>query len=242
MVGFSARSFVGTLASRDALGASAVLALRMCARCLIPVTLVVGPIGMMLAMQTLSLTRSFGAERLLPPLLAATIIRELGPGFSAVIVAFQAGAGIAAELGTMRVHQEVDALEVMGLDAPALLVGPRILAAAICAPLLNALGVFVALFGAYLICVLIGGMSRGLFVYTLLDGITVGDLWLSAFKCVVFGAMIGAVSATFGYFARGGASGVGRAANRAVVVMVILILVMNYLLNTAIMGLHGAHA
>lgn len=192
-----------------------------------------------MAMQSLSLTRVFGVERLLAPLVTATVVRELAPGFSAVMICFQAGAGIAAELGTMRVQEEIDALEVMGLDARRLVVGPRILGAALCAPLLNALGIFVGIGAAWLVSVGLFGLPHGLFAEGWLEGITVVDIWTSEIKAATFGLLLGGVSATFGFHTTGGSAGVGRSANRTVVATVILVLVTNYLLNTAIFGLRG---
>lgn len=237
--GFAVSSVVVTVKSREGFSQTAVHALSMFKRCLIPVALVTGPIGAMLALQSLGLTREFGVERLLPPLLAATIIRELSPGFASVMVCFQAGAGIAAELGTMRVREELDALAVMGLDSRALVVGPRILAAAIIAPLLNAWSIACGAIGSYGVAVVLSGMPHTRFVDGFLGGISTSDIWLSEAKCVVFGILIGATSCTFGFFAEGGAAGVGRAANKAVVSTVILVLVANYVINTMLMGVMG---
>jgi phospholipid/cholesterol/gamma-HCH transport system permease protein len=236
---FSSLAIVGALSTTEGRRASAFHALTLMKRCLVPVVLVVGPVGGMLAMQSLALTRTFGVERLLAPLIAATVIRELSPGFSSVMVCFQAGAGIAAELGTMKVREEIDALEVMGLDARAMLAGPRIIGAALCAPILNAVGIFVGIFMAWLVAVGLFGLPHGVFMSTVWGGITPTDLWLSEGKCLLFGVLLGSVSASFGFDTKGGAAGVGRAANRTVVATVILVLVTNYLLNTAVLGLRG---
>ena len=139
----------------------------------------------------------------------------------------------------MRTQEELDALEVMGVDARAMVVGPRILGAAICAPIVNVAAIAVGIYAAYVVAVLMGGLPHTVFTDGVIEGLTVTDLWLSELKCVVFGLGLGAVSATFGYFAEGGPMGVGRAANRAVVATVILVLVTNYLLNTLVFGLRG---
>lgn len=237
VVTFSTSSVVATLTSGVGLSLTAAQAVHLVKRCLIPVVLVVGPVGGMLAMQSLSLTAMFGVDRLLAPLITATVVRELSPGFSAVMVAFQAGAGIAAELGTMRVKEELDALDVMGLDARRLVVGPRILGAAICAPILNAVGIAVGIGAAYGVSVGLYGLPHGMFAEGWLEGITVLDLWVSELKSVVFGLLLGGVAATFGFFTTGGTAGVGRSTNRTVVATVILVLCSNYLLNTALFGL-----
>lgn len=171
--------------------------------------------------------------------MAATVVRELAPGFAAVMVCFQAGAGIAAELATMRVQEELDALAVMGVDARALVVGPRVLGTAMTTALLNVVAILCGLLGGYLVAVPLAGMGSAMYLETMLDGITLTDLWMSELKTVVFGLGIGAISVTFGAFARGGPAGVGRAANRTVVASVILVLVANYVVNTSVFGLRG---
>lgn len=239
VAGVSTGSVSATLRSRYGLSQCVAQSALLSYRCFIPVILVAAPIGAMLALQSLSITRQFGVDRLLPPLIAATVIRELAPGFAAVMVCFQAGAGIAAELGTMRVQEEIAALEVMGLDARAFVVGPRIVGSTIATFLLNAVAVFAAMTGAYLVAVPLAGLGHGLFVDTAIEGIASYDLWLSQGKAILFGALLGGTSATFGAFASGGARGVGLAANRAVVTTVVLILASNYLLNTILYGWRG---
>jgi phospholipid/cholesterol/gamma-HCH transport system permease protein len=239
IVAFAGESTVVTLRSGQGITGVITQTRILALRCAVPVMLVAGPIGAMLAMQSLTLTRAFGVDRLLPPLVAATIIRELGPGFAAVMVCFQAGAGISAELGTMRVQEELDALNVMGVDARSLVVGPRVIGTSIATALLNALAIATGLFGAWVVAVPMGGMGHAGFVDTLFEGLGVADVWLSELKAVCFGFGIGAISVTFGYFASGGPAGVGRAANRTVVACVILVLVSNYLINTALLGAGG---
>ena len=236
---FSSGALVSTIRSWLALRLVAAQAASLFLRCLVPVILVVVPVGAMLCMQSLSLTRMFGVDRLLAPLITATVVRELSPGFSAVMIAFQAGAGIAAELGTMRVQQELDALEVMGVDARRLVVGPRILGATLAAPLLNAFGIVLGVGAAWLVAVGLYDLPHGQFADHWLDGLTPDDLWISQLKSASFGFVIGCVSSTFGFFTTGGPAGVGKSANRTVVVSVIVVLVANYLLNTALFGLKG---
>lgn len=242
VIGYTGGALRATFTTREGLSASIAQSGLLTWRCIVPVMLVAGPIGAMLAMQSLTMARAFGVDRLLPPLVAATIVRELAPGFAAVMVCFQAGAGIAAELGTMRVQEELDALEVMGLDPRAFVVGPRVVGAAVATALLNALAIVTGMLGAYIVAVPLAGMAHALFTDTALEGLSLLDVWLSELKALLFGLVLGAVSATFGAFARGGPQGVGRAANRAVVATVILVLVTNYLVNTAMFGLGGGGA
>lgn len=231
----------GALRSPHGLRACAVQAAQISLRCMVPVVLVAGPIGAMLALQSLTLMRTFGVERSLAPLCIATIVRELAPGFAAVVVAMQGGAAIAAELGTMRNQAELDALEVMGVDPRPFVVGPRIVGAALAAPLMNALAIVAAVLGAFTMAVCLG-VPAGLFVDTAPEGLSMLDVTTSETKGAIFGAVLGSVCATAGFDAPSGPSGVGRAANVAVVASVVLILVGNYLINTAVFGLHGGGA
>ena len=238
-IAFSAPAVLSALVSAEGLRAASAQALVIAARCVLPVALVLTPIGAMVALQSLTLMRTFGVERALAPLVVASIVREMAPGFAAVVVAMQGGAGIAAELGAMRVREEIDALEVMGVDARGLVAGPRILGAALAAPLMNAVAIACGVAGAYAMAVLALGVPRALFLETALNGITVTDVWVSEAKAMIFGVGVGAVCATAGFFAARGPAGVGRAANRAVVASVVLVLVGNYLVNTGIFGLRG---
>lgn len=208
-------------------------------RCALPVALVVGPVGAMMALQSLTLMRTFGVERQLSPLAAAVIIRELAPGFASVVVAMQGGAAIAAELAAMRLAEELDALEVMGLEPRGLIAGPRILGAAVAGPLLNALAIVCGITGAYLMAVVVLGVPHELFVENLPEGVSVADLWVSQAKTVIFGLGLGGICASAGFSCERSTAGVGAAANRAVVRSVVFVLVSNYLLNTLIFGLRG---
>jgi phospholipid/cholesterol/gamma-HCH transport system permease protein len=210
--------------------------------CALPVVFVLGPLGALLALQAHTLMRSFGVERQLAPLAAAVIVRELSPGFAAVVVAMQGGAAVAAEIAAMRLTEELDALEVMGLDARGFVAAPRIIGVAVAAPLLNALAMLAGVAGAFVMSVVFLGVPRGLFLDTLLDATTAFDVVVSETKTVVFGATVGALCASAGFFCERSAAGVGRAANRAVVTSVVVVLVVNYLLNTALFGLRGAGA
>jgi phospholipid/cholesterol/gamma-HCH transport system permease protein len=239
VVSFSTPAALLSLRSLDGLRSASAQTLLVSARCLVPVALVVASIGAMLALQALTLMRTFGVERALAPLGVASIVREMAPGFAAVVVAMQGGAGIAAELGAMRAREELDALEVMGIDTRAEIAGPRIWALAVTAPLMNAFAIVCGVAGAYAMAVLALDVPRALFLQTALSGITVTDVWVSEIKALVFGLGVGAVCATQGFFSGRTAAAVGQAANNAVVVSVVLVLAANYLVNTAVFGLRG---
>ena len=220
-------------------GAAVQHAIILTSRCALPVALVVGPIGAMMALQSLTLMRGFGVERQMAPLAAAIVIRELAPGFASVVVAMQGGAAIAAELAAMRLAEELDALEVMGLEPRGLIAGPRILGAAVAGPLLNALAIVCGITGSYIMAVPVLGVPHTMFIDSLPEGITSSDLWLSELKTVVFGLGLGAICASAGFHCERSTDGIGAAANRAVVTSVVFVLVANYLLNTALFGLRG---
>lgn len=239
VVAFFVVAIVAAIRSRGGAQAAAQQALVLTSRCALPVALVCGPIGAMLSLQALTLIRTFGTERQLAPLAAAIIIRELAPGFCAVVVAMQGGAAIAAELATMRLSEEIDAIEVMGLDARGLLAGPRILGAAVAGPLLNALAIVVGIAGAYVMAVVVLGVPHADFVEGIADGVTPADVVVSEAKTVFFGLGLGALCASAGFHSARSTDGVGAAANGAVVASVIFVLVANYLLNTALFGLRG---
>ncbi|MFZ9888899.1 MAG: MlaE family ABC transporter permease, partial [Myxococcota bacterium] len=158
VVEIGARSTGRALRSGDAWRATLAQTRQLVFRCALPVVLVCGPVGAMLALQSLNLARAFGVDRLLPPLVASTVVRELAPGFAAVMVCFQAGAGIAAELATMRVQEELDALAVMGVDAHGLVLGPRVIATAVTTALLNVAALLCGLLGGYLVAVPLAGL------------------------------------------------------------------------------------
>ncbi len=239
VIAFAAPAAFFALTSRTGWRSISMHTLVMCSRCLLPVALVVGAIGAMVSLQALSLMRNFGIERQLSPLVVATIVREIAPGFAAVVVAMQAGAGIAAELAAMRVKDELDALDVMGVDARGNVAGPRIVAAALTAPIMNGLAILCGCAGAYAMAVLGLAVPRAVFLDNALHGITLTDIWLSGGKSVLFGIVLGSICSTAGFYSERGAAGVGRAANRAVVWCVVMILVSNYLANTAILGFSG---
>ncbi len=193
----------------------------------------------MLSLQSLTLMKMFGVEKQLAPLATAIIIRELAPGFCCVVVAMQGGAAIAAELATMRLAEELDALEVMGLDPRGLIGGPRIIGAAVAGPLLNALAIVSGVTGSYIMAVVVLSVPHAVYVEGIMEGVSTVDITASALKTVVFGAGLGAICAEAGFSGERSTAGVGRAANKAVVASVVFVLVANYLLNTAIFGLRG---
>jgi len=159
----------------------------------------------------------------------ATVI-ELAPVLSALVLAGRVGAGIAAELGTMRVTEQVDALNSMGISPVRYLVMPRVLACIIMVPLLTVFANFVAISGALVVSVLFVDMSYETFLSGVRDSFRVSDMIAGMIKSAVFGAVIGLVGSHEGFYARGGARGVGKSTTEAVVIAAVMVLITDFLI------------
>ena len=205
-------------------------------RCFVPVVATIAPFGAVIGVQGMAILDLFTAHRLLSSLLSIFVIRELGPVLAAVLVAAQAGSSYAAELGAMRIKEEIDATEVMAVDPVGWHVVPRVLAMAIVVPLLTTIANAFGLLGGYVVAVGMRGQPHGVFLGNIASNITVGDLAASAFKGLVYGVLVGLIATWKGYNASGGAEGVGRAVNDTVVSCVMMILVFNYALSSLFFG------
>ncbi len=157
------------------------------------------------------------------------ILLELAPSLTALVLAGRVGATIAAELGTMRVTEQIDALETLAFNPVAYLIVPRILAGMAMFPALTVFSMTVGVLGAWLVS-LWSGIGTGDFLYGMRLFFKPWDVYYGVIKSVFFGLSIVSVGCYEGFFARGGAEGVGRATTRAVVVACLLILMWNYLL------------
>lgn len=205
-------------------------------RCVLPVLFVVFPFGMVMSLQGLSIFSMFGAERFLSSLVGVTIFRELAPVLASVLVASQAGSAFAAQLGTMRIQEELDATEVMALDAIRIHVVPRILAVCLAAPILNVFASFAGILGSYTTAVLIKGETSAIFWASLWSYTQFSDIGGGLIKTTVFGAIIGFTGCYQGFYASGGAEGVGRAVNQTVVYSITAFVVANYFLTSTLFG------
>jgi phospholipid/cholesterol/gamma-HCH transport system permease protein len=205
-------------------------------RCIFPVLAVVFPFGMVISLQGLEVFRLFGAERMLASLASVAIIRELSPVLASILVAAQAGSANAAELGAMRIEEELDATEVMAVDSLSVHVVPRVLALVIACPILNILGTIGGLAGSFVTAVYLKGENAAIFMSELGAYTTPFDITTSFIKTAIFGLIIGLVSCFFGYNTQGGAEGVGRAVNNTVVYSVLMFFVANYFLTSAMFG------
>jgi phospholipid/cholesterol/gamma-HCH transport system permease protein len=180
-----------------------------------------------------SLVQVAGREAvpLLPQALALAVVLEFAPLVAGLIVAGRTGATLGAELGSMRLTEQIDALEVLGLSPLRVLVAPRLLACILALPLLTIFIDYLAILSGYLAeLVSSGSLSWTLYHKNVMDVLTLSDVAPATLKTVVFGYLIGVTGCWFGMTAEGGTEGVGRAATRSVVVSIFLVLVSNVIL------------
>jgi phospholipid/cholesterol/gamma-HCH transport system permease protein len=191
--------------------------------------------GMVVALQTTYALRAFSAEGRVGGIVAVSLSREVAPVFSAIMVTARAGSAMAAELGNMRVTEQIDAIATMGVSPIQYLLSPRLLAAVTMVPLLCILYTSVGMCGAYLVAVVLLGGDPGVFMQSIRDFAVPKDLFMGILKAAVFGFIVSAISCRHGFFASGGARGVGVATTRAVVESCITVLIANYLLTQALL-------
>jgi phospholipid/cholesterol/gamma-HCH transport system permease protein len=188
------------------------------------VSLIAFFIGVILALQTAYQMQRMGAEMYIASIVALSMVREMGPVITALIVAGRVGASITAEIGSMQVTEQVDALQTLAANPIKYLVVPRFIALSIMAPLLTLYANIIGIFGGYLICVYKLGVSSGMYRYITFSALLYKDLFTGLFKAICFGMIIAFVSCYEGFNVEGGAEGVGKATARAVVTMFILII------------------
>jgi phospholipid/cholesterol/gamma-HCH transport system permease protein len=188
--------------------------------------------GMVLALQTTYALRAFSAEGRVGGLVAVSLARELAPVFSSIMVTARAGSAMAAELGNMRVTEQIDAIATMGVNPVQYLLSPRLVASVLMVPLLCVLYTTVGMGGAYLVAVIAMGGDQGIFFQSVRDISVPKDLLMGLIKAAVFGFIIAVMGCYHGFNSKGGAAGVGRATMSAVVSAAILILAANFALTS----------
>jgi phospholipid/cholesterol/gamma-HCH transport system permease protein len=190
--------------------------------------------GMALAFQIFLGFKKVNAGTLVGPTVALGIFRELGPVLTGLIVSARAGGAMAARLGTMRVTEQIDALEVMGVNPLQYLVSPRIIAAVIVMPLLTAVFDFAAEFGSWLICSRLLEMDEAQYWDRIISWIVPSDIFQGLFKAAVFGLFFAVICSYRGYTTKGGAAGVGSATNRGVVLSMLMIIILDFFVSNLI--------
>ena len=173
--------------------------------------------GAVLALQIYIGTARYGAEQFVPTVVLIGILRELGPVIAGLMVAGRVAAAIAAELGTMRVTEQIDALTALGTEPVQYLVVPRVTASIAMMPLLVMLGDAVGMYGGYLVAVQLMGANPVTYVENSFQFLEVSDVTSGIVKAAVFGLIFSLVACVRGYYTEGGAEGVGRSTTRAVV-------------------------
>lgn len=186
-------------------------------------------IGLVITLQTRPTLEEFGAESWMPSMVSISIIREIGPVIIALTFAGRIASGIGAELGSMRVTEQIDAMEVSGTNPFKFLVVTRILAATLMLPILVILGDAIALYGSYLIENIKGEVSFQLYFNKVFNSLEFGDIIPATIKTYFFGFAIGLVGCFKGYYCEKGTVGVGLAANSAVVFSSMLLFIIDFI-------------
>ena len=196
-------------------------------------------IGVVLSMQSRGTLARFGAEAVLPSMLALSVFKEIGPVITSLVLAGRLGAGIAAEIGSMRVTEQIDALEVAALKPFHYLVITRVLACIFMFPIMTTCTNIIALVGGYLESVLATDMDYRLFIDSAFSSLRLSDLIVDTGKTSIFGFIVGIVSCHLGYTVRGGTREVGQAAMQAVVLSSLLILLADVIVVRISLMLFG---
>lgn len=197
----------------------------------VPLIVVAGlALGAVVAMHSLESMSRFGAESMVPAAVSIGMIRVLGPLVTGLLISGRVGAGIGAQLGGMRVTQQIDALEALAVDSFKYLVVTRILACMLALPILTVLMDFSGLAGGMFLEMATSHMSMPFFIHNAFNALSIGDYLPTVLKTTAFGLIIGTVSCFLGYNAKGGAAGVGQASNRSVVLCSLLLIIVDIIL------------
>jgi phospholipid/cholesterol/gamma-HCH transport system permease protein len=188
--------------------------------------------GMVLALQIFYTLRKVGSEAYLGPAVALSLIRELGPVLSALTVTGRAGSAITAEIGIMRISEQIDALISMGLNPTRYLIVPKIVAAIIVFPLLTSIFDVIGIFGGYAVGVKLLGVSSGTYFSQMQHFVDMHDVNIGLYKSLSFGLLVLWVCCYKGFYTGYGAEGVSKATTEAVVMSSVLILIVDYFLGS----------
>lgn len=188
--------------------------------------------GAVIALQTYATFKQFGSENMIGPVVALTMTRELGPVLTGLMVAGRCSSGIAAEVGTMRITEQIDALETLCINNFQYLIVPRILAATVMLPFLTIFSMAFGIMGGYIVCVYVFGLNPVNYVDGIAEFLKFADIASGLIKAAVFGFIFSSIGSFKGFYTWGGAKGVGAATTQSVVIASIAILVSNYFLST----------
>jgi phospholipid/cholesterol/gamma-HCH transport system permease protein len=191
--------------------------------------------GMVLALQLFYTLRKFGSEALLGPAIALSLIRELGPVLSALMITGRAGSALTAEIGIMRITEQIDALTAMALNPIRYLIVPNITAAILVFPLLSAIFDVIGIYGGYAVAVKLLGMSEGTYFSQMELHVDMSDVRQGLYKSLSFGVIVSWVCCYKGFYTGYGAEGVSKATTEAVVMSSVLILIWDYFLGSVLL-------
>jgi phospholipid/cholesterol/gamma-HCH transport system permease protein len=189
-------------------------------------------VGAALAMQSYIGLERFGASQFIGPIVYIAMTREFGPVFAAIMVIGRAGSAITSELGTMRITEQIDALQTLCIDTKQYLIVPRLIAATIIMPFLS---IFCTLFGVaagYVVAVYVLGINSQIYTQAIIENVELMDIVNGLIKAIVFGFLFTIITTYKGFYARGGASGVGIAITQSVVYSILTIVVADYILTS----------
>jgi phospholipid/cholesterol/gamma-HCH transport system permease protein len=189
---------------------------------------------MVVALQGYPALRRVGSEALLGPMVALSLVRELGPVLAALMVTGRAGSAIAAEIGIMRTSEQIDALALMGLNPLRYVVVPNVLASLLALPVLTVVFDVIGIFGGYLVGVQLLGLNGGTYFWEMTNYVEMKDILGGLYKTLTFGLLIAWVCCYKGYYSRFGAEGVSAATTQAVVNASVLILVCDYFVTSVV--------
>jgi phospholipid/cholesterol/gamma-HCH transport system permease protein len=193
-------------------------------------------VGMVLGLQLADGFRQFQAENQTGGVVGLGLSREMAPVFAALMVSARAGSAMTTEIGSMRVTSQIDALVTMAVNPVQYLVVPRLVAGTLMLPLLTVLFTVTGMIGAYLVCIEILGLDPGVFMDRVRWFVDWPDVRQGLIKAAVFGFTVCLIACRQGFYAQGGAAGVGRATTRAVVQSAVAIVALDYVLTSLIMG------
>jgi len=199
---------------------------------IIPTALVAIPFGAVIALQVGGLIRQFGAQSFTGSASVLAVIQQAAPIGTALLIAGAGGSAIAADLGSRKIREELDAMMVLGIDPIQRLVVPRVLAAMLVAFFLNGLVSVVGVAGGYVFNVILQGGTPGAYLASFTALAQLPDLYIGLLKAVIFGMIAGVVASYKGMNAGGGPKGVGDAVNESVVITFLLLFVVNFVLST----------
>ncbi len=196
--------------------------------------------GMVLGLQLFHTLEKFGSEGVLGSAVALSLIRELGPVLTAIMITARAGSSMAAEIGTQRITEQIDAIDTMRVDPVGYLVSPRMAASIVSFPLLTAFFDLIGIFGGYLTGVVLLGLNSGTYFYHVRSSVDMADIRGGFIKSIVFALLVSTVCCFQGYFTHMrkdsyGAKAVGLSTTSAVVMSCVLILVADYVVTSLLM-------